>query len=113
MKAELKKAVRISTGGGFLASLCCVGPLIIVLFGIGGVSTALGIVKYRPYFIFVGALFILASLFFYIKKRHGICNVKTIKQNLSLIIVTLIATVIIWYILVYIVVPLVAPYIYS
>jgi len=55
--ARRSPALSLAAGGlaGILASVCCVGPLVLVLAGIGGawVSTLVAFEPYRP--IFLGA----------------------------------------------------------
>ncbi len=37
-------------GAGFLASACCIGPLIVVLLGLGSASAFVALEPYRPFF---------------------------------------------------------------
>ncbi len=38
---------------GFLASACCIGPLIVVLLGLGSASAFIAMEPYRPVFAFI------------------------------------------------------------
>ena len=48
----------------FVASVCCVGPLVFALLGIGGAGLLLELEPYRPYFM--GATFALLGAGFYL-----------------------------------------------
>lgn len=55
-----------------LASACCVGPLALGALGLGGVGFAIGLEKYRPYFLAVTAIF-LAVGFYQVYFRREVC----------------------------------------
>lgn len=55
-----------------LASICCVGPLALGALGLGGVGFAIGLEKYRPYFLAATAIF-LAAGFYQAYFRREIC----------------------------------------
>lgn len=55
-----------------LASICCVGPLALGALGLGGVGFAVGLEKYRPYFLAATAMF-LAVGFYQAYFRREIC----------------------------------------
>lgn len=56
-----------------LASVCCLGPLVLVALGLGGVGLAAGMAKYRP--LFLGLTAVLLALAFYMtyRKREVAC----------------------------------------
>lgn len=58
--AQRSPAPWLASGGvaGVLASVCCVGPLVLVLLGIGGawVSTLVAFTPYQPYFLAAAAV---------------------------------------------------------
>ncbi len=57
-----------SLTAAIVASACCIGPLVFALLGIGGVSFALALEPYRPYFL--GATFLLlGGAFYYVYRR--------------------------------------------
>lgn len=55
-----------------LASICCVGPLALGALALGGVGFAIGLEKYRPYFLAATAIF-LAVGFYQAYFRREIC----------------------------------------
>lgn len=109
------KTNSLKTGvvAGFLGSLCCTIPVLLVALGLGSIGFALGFAKYRPFFIILGVVFITFALYRQIKKKHGVCNVRTVKQNLSMIITAIITALIIWTLLIYVIAPLLARLVYG
>jgi len=82
----------IAIGAGFIASLCCLGPVLLVLFGLSGVSFALSIGKYTWFFLSLGTLFLVVGLFLYYRKKKC-CSVSGIKQHWKQILLTFIIMV--------------------
>lgn len=107
-----KESLKAGIGAGIFGSLCCTTPILIVALGIGSIGFALGFTKYRPYFIILGIIFLTISLYRYIKKKEGVCNQKTIKQNMSTIIIAIIIAAIVWYLLIYVLAPYLAKFVY-
>jgi mercuric ion transport protein len=73
----MQKTTLTSTGGivtAIVASLCCIGPAVLAIVGVGGISLFSAFVKYRPYFI--GFTAILLGLAFYLtyRKREVVCE---------------------------------------
>ena len=62
----------LASGGAilsaFLASACCIGPLVFALLGLGGAGLLLKFEPYRPYFIAVTVLLLGAG--FYVTYRR-------------------------------------------
>lgn len=108
----VKGFLRTGIGAGFLGSLCCVTPLIVVLLGLSGASGAMALAgslqqNYRwTLFIPLAFLFLVASIYFYIKKDAGKCDLKTLKRYKSYVIGTIIFAIVIWAMLIYVLVPL-------
>ena len=110
---EGKNSIKAGIGAGFLGSLCCTIPILLVAVGIGSIGFALSFTRYRPFFVIFGVVFILFAIYKQIKKEHGVCNVKTIKENLSFVITAIITAVIIWGLLIYVIAPLLARFVYG
>ena len=105
------KAVAIGIKAGVLSSLCCVGPLILVVLGIGTVSAALSLTQYRPYFILLGLVFMAAATWYHLKKN---CSDGTCLMNKKQFIATALAVyAVILVVLLYAVVPAIAPMVFS
>ena len=109
----VKESIKTGIVAGFLGSLCCTVPILIVALGLGSIGFALGVAKYRPFFIILGVVFLSMALYRYIKKKEGVCNRQTIKNNLTVIITAIIIAVIVWVLLIYVVAPLLARFVYG
>ena len=103
-----RESIKTGIVAGFFGSLCCTIPLLLVIIGVGSIGVALGFAKYRPFFIILGTVFLTFALYRQIKKKYGVCNRRTIKENLATIIIAIITTVIIWTILIYVIAPIIA-----
>ena len=81
---------------GFLASACCIGPLLVVFLGISGAGVLMQFEPYRHYFTVLMFLFI--GLGFYLTYRRprategGVCTTAGRKtQKIALWIATILA----------------------
>jgi len=83
------------------------------VLGIGSIGFALSFTKYRPFFVILGVVLITFSIYRHIKKEHGVCNRKTVKENISFIITAIITAVVIWTLLIYVIAPLLARFVYG
>jgi prolipoprotein diacylglyceryltransferase len=110
MKSEF---VKMGIIAGFLGSLCCTVPILIVALGLGSIGFALGFARYRPFFIILGIVFLTYSLYGYIKSKEGVCNKDTLKKNLLTIVIAVIVAAIIWYLLIYVISPMLGGFVYG
>jgi mercuric ion transport protein len=64
-----------AVGSAVAASICCFGPLLLAVLGLGGGAFLLKLAPYRPYFLGATALF-LASAFYltYRDPAEGACR---------------------------------------
>lgn len=120
MKNDDKTFLKIGVLAAFLASLCCLGPLILIALGVGTASSVLSIGYNKPYFL-LGALvfFIVAAWFYFRKKQKIACDCVDGSQELDnkkvaiQVVIALCVMVILYLILTFIVVPYLAPLIYK
>ena len=110
--------ILIGIKAAVISSLCCATPLLLVpvfiLLGIGSVSAALRIPKYKAYFVLLGLIFLIISIWYYLKKTNkGVCNINTVYNNKHIVISAVITYVILAIIIIYILLPLIAQLIYS
>lgn len=56
-----------------LASICCLGPIVLVGIGLGGAGLAIGLAKYRPFFLALTAVLLGAATYFTYRKREVVC----------------------------------------
>jgi len=91
------KSVSSNTGSlisGAIASVCCIGPLLITALGVSGVSWIPGLARFRPYFIIIAFGFLFWSWYVLLKKKSsceaGSPAAKSLKRSkVSLAVVTL------------------------
>jgi len=80
MKKEDKTLLAAGGMAGIIASLCCLGPIVLVMFGLSGVSFALSIGKYSWFFLSLAIILLIIALVVYYKKKNC-CNIKGLKKN--------------------------------
>jgi len=80
-----------------VASLCCLAPIILVLFGLGSISLA-GSLSDSLYgdqkwiFRIAGLILLSLSLFYYLRNEKGICTIDDVKKRRNEIINIIIIT---------------------
>lgn len=103
MKTSLKDILKITGAPVVVASLCCLTPVVLVLFGIGSVSLAASLanVLYGTYawsFRMTGLALLLLSVISYLRREKGICTLDEAKKRrneiLNVVGIALIAGVI-------------------
>ena len=79
MKNYLIKGTLSGIISGVIASLCCLGPTIIALLGLGAIFgiTGLCLTPYKIHFFTLGLLFLLISNFFYLRKNKYVCDMNS------------------------------------
>jgi len=109
--SELKSSLGSGFFSGLIGALCCVTLLVLVLIGLSGISGGMALAgtlqqNFRwTLFIPLATIFLVTAMYFHIKKREGVCNVRTIKKYKTYVIVTIGFAVIIWASLIYVIVP--------
>lgn len=69
-----------------VASLCCLTPIVLVLFGLGSVSLAASLADtlygtYKWVFRIVGLALLGLSLIWYVRREKGICTIDEAKKH--------------------------------
>ena len=77
MKDKIVKAGSVITA--FLASLCCIGPIVLATLGLGGAGFLSGLEAYRPYIMGMTFLFLGTAFFFTYRKKEVACEDGTCK----------------------------------
>lgn len=90
------KASKLSILSAFVASICCIGPLVLILLGLGSLGIGAVIGKYHWYFI-AGALVLIIFAWRSFFKERKTCNLKGCQmENKKITLITLtIATLIV------------------
>lgn len=96
---NLKEILKISSVPVIIASLCCLSPVILVLFGIGtlGFASSLADTLYGQYkwiFRIAGLIAMAISLVLYFRRKKGICTIDEAKRRKNEIINTIALAVI-------------------
>ncbi len=96
---NLKEILKISSVPVIIASLCCLSPVILVLFGIGtlGFASSLADTLYGQYkwvFRIAGLIAMTISLVLYFRRKKGICTIDDAKRRKNEIINTVALAVI-------------------
>jgi mercuric ion transport protein len=97
--------------GGTIASLCCIGPLVIFFFGLGSISTALSIGKYTPFFLAAAIIFMGIAFYLHLKKKKC-CNVEGVNKHKWNIIIALVIMFVFLYVVKFVLLPQIAVYVY-
>ena len=120
MKDDDKTFLKVGVLAAFLASLCCIGPLILIALGVGTASSVLSIGYNKPYFLIGAFLFFVVAAVFYIRKKNkAVCDCGDGTQKLdkkkiaAQIIIALCAMVVLYLLLTFVLVPYLAPLVYK
>lgn len=88
---RLKEILKLVGIPVIVASLCCLTPIIIVLFGLGSVAVAGSLADslygdYKWIFRLLGLVLLGLSIFFYVRRQKGICTLDEAKKRRNEII---------------------------
>ncbi len=72
MKEKILNTGSILTA--FFASLCCIGPIVLAILGLGGAGIFIGLETYRPYLIILTFIFLGISFYLAYRKREVVCE---------------------------------------
>lgn len=94
-----KEIIKVTGVPVLFASMCCLSPLLLVVFGLGSVSFAAGLAdtfygEYKWAFRGVGLFFLAIFLLLYFRKK-GICTLDAAKRNRNKIINTVLISIIV------------------
>lgn len=92
-----------SLGGSLIASLCCVGPAVAALIGVGGASFLLGLARYRIPLLLVGLVITGAGTVQALRVSRQTCSLREHRRNQWLVpSVTLISFIVTYGVLTYV-----------
>lgn len=84
------KASKLGILSAAIASICCLGPLLLILLGLGSLGIGAAIGKYHWYFIVAALLLLTFAWASYLKKKKA-CDLKACKmENKNITLFTLI-----------------------
>ena len=99
--------------GGFAATTCCIAPIVLILLGFG---TAFGMAVMHQFHIVsivAGIVFMLLLSLYLIKRKSGVCNLKSIKQSWKGIVIAIVIMVVSWTVINYLFVQTAANIVYG
>lgn len=105
-----KKGTVTGVLGGLIASLCCITPLVLIFFGLGGASFALSFVAYKPHFLAASLAFLGLAFWFFIKKKK--CYVGS-RQKTTFVLTALVLHLTLFFGSLYFLLPLVGPKVFE
>lgn len=68
-----KKLMAAALGSAGLASVCCIGPLVLAGLGVGSLGLAAGLSRYRPLFLGLTAVILAVAFCLVYRKRAAAC----------------------------------------
>ncbi len=88
---KIKEILKISSIPVVIASLCCLSPVILVIFGIGTVGVASSLAdtlygEYKWYFRIAGLIAMAIALVLYFRRTKNICTFDQVKKRRNEII---------------------------
>lgn len=116
-----KEILKITGIPVVLASLCCLSPILLVVFGIGTVGFASSLAdtlygEYKWVFRIVGLIAMAGSLFWYFRRSKNICTLDAVKRRrneiLNTVAITLIVGVLGYIFFLYVVVHFIGVWLY-
>ncbi|PIN80480.1 hypothetical protein COV11_03925 [Candidatus Woesearchaeota archaeon CG10_big_fil_rev_8_21_14_0_10_30_7] len=108
---EKNKSLAFGSLTGLFGSLCCTAPLVLVLLGLSTVSGGMSLAGYFQetfrwtLFIPLATLFLILAIYFHIKNKNNVCNLKTLKANKIFVLTTVFSAIIVWVLLLYVIIP--------
>lgn len=114
-----KEAIKSGILPGLVATLCCLGPLFLIMLGLISASTALSFTMYRKWFLVLSVVLLTGTLWFYIKRRRQIicsgCQTKDQERKRIITFVVFSATIalLIFTLVFYIAIPWLAPIVFE
>ncbi len=88
---KFKDILKVSSIPVFLASLCCLSPVILVLLGVASASFASSLADtlygdYKWIFRAVGLGALLGAFYYYLTRKQGICTIDEVVRRRNEII---------------------------
>ncbi len=85
-EADAKSLWKWMLGSAFLASMCCLPSVVLVMFGLASVSTAAALSDqlywgwFRPFMLFLAFIFVMIGVVIHFRSR-GICTIDEAKRE--------------------------------
>ena len=111
--SRIKEILKITSLPVIIGSLCCLSPIILVLFGLGtvGVASTLANTLYGSYawaFRIGGLTLLTVSIIMYLRRTKGICTFDEAKKRrqeiFNIVVLTLVTAIAGYFIFLYVIV---------
>jgi len=108
---DTKSIVKVGFFAGLIGALCCVTPLVLVLIGLSGVAGGMALSgtlqqNFRwTLFIPLATIFLIGAVYFHVKRKSGVCNLRTLKKHKAYVLAVIVFSAIVWVSLLYVIVP--------
>lgn len=83
---ESVRAAKYGILGALAAVVCCVGPLVPILLGLGGATALFGLDQYQPWFITIGLLILAGASWFAVRRQNHCCAVKSTVRSIKTVV---------------------------
>ncbi len=110
-KKQDKQLLIFGVLAGGIASLCCIGPVLLVLFGLSGISFALSFGRFTWLFLSLGILFFVGAVLWWLRSKKC-CSVKGLQRHWIYILLAFLLMAGLLYFLKYVAAPYLAQFAY-
>lgn len=106
MKRYIVRGMVYGGISGLLASLCCLGPVFLILIGLGTMFGITGVclTSYRLGFFIIGLVFLGLSSIMFFRKEKKLCEINN-SYRIMYIVVGFVVMIIVYLMSVYLLVP--------
>lgn len=77
------KVAKFGIVGALAAMVCCIGPLIAILLGVGGATALFGLDRYKPWFLGLGLLILALASWYAVRKQNQCCAVRSTARSVK------------------------------
>lgn len=108
---KLTESMKWGSLSGLAGSLCCVGPLVLVLLGLSGVSGAMALSETLSsnlrwtVFVPLAIAFLALAIYLHVRRREGRCTWDAVQKHKTFVITTVAFAAIVWILLLWVIVP--------
>jgi copper chaperone CopZ len=74
-------ALKMGIAGALAAVICCVGPLVPILLGVGAGAALFGLDRYKPLFIALGLAILALASWVAVRSQNRCCTVRSTARN--------------------------------
>jgi hypothetical protein len=75
------RAIQLAVSAGVFASLCCVGPPLAVLLGVGSAAFIVSLTESSPYFYSLSLLSLAGASVYILRRQRGVCSIEDRRRN--------------------------------